>query len=131
MSERQSIPERLGHDFLRALYHIIHTARNYEDNNQLIRKSLRSFQSILNEITISGDISLLLWRSRFYLGGEKLPYRREAISVVNNMAEYFLRRSIESVNFLKSSRNALPENIITFIRLFNDSISYGSFSPPR
>jgi HD-GYP domain-containing protein (c-di-GMP phosphodiesterase class II) len=124
MSERQSIPERLGHDFLRALYHIIHTARNYEDNNQLIRKSLRSFQSILNEITISGDISLLLWRSRFYLGGEKLPYRREAISVVNNMAEYFLRRSIESVNFLKSSRNALPENIITFIRLFNDSIRY-------
>jgi HD-GYP domain-containing protein (c-di-GMP phosphodiesterase class II) len=125
MSERQSIPERLGHDFLRALYHIIHTARNYQDNNnQLILKSLRSFQSILNEITISGDISILLWRSRFYLEGEKLPYHREAASIVNNMTEYFLRRGIESVNFLESSRDALPENIMTFIRLFNDAIRH-------
>src|SRR5271157_2700975 len=99
MSERQSIPERLGHDFLRALYHLISTARNYQDNNnQLIRKSLRSFQYLLNEITISGDISLLLWRSRFYFGGEKLPYQREVAGTVNNMVEFFSKRGIESVN---------------------------------
>ena len=30
MSERQSIPERLGHDFLRALYHMINTVRIYQ-----------------------------------------------------------------------------------------------------
>ena len=124
MSDRQSIPERLGHDFLKALYHMIKTARNYQDNNQLIRKSLCSFQSILNEITIGGDISLLLWRSRFYLGGEKLPYRREAAGIVNNMVEYFARRGIESVNFLESSRDALPDNILKFTRLFNDAIRY-------
>ena len=126
MSDRQSIPERLGHDFLKALYHMIKTARNYQDNNQLIRKSLCSFQSILNEITIGGDISLLLWRSRFYLGGEKLPYRREAAGIVNNMVEYFARRGIESVNFLESSRDALPDNILKFTRLFNDAIRYGN-----
>ena len=124
MSDRQSIPERLGHDFLKALYHMIKTARNYQDNNQLIWMSLRSFQSTLNEITIGGDISLLLWRSRFYLGGEKLPYHREAAGIVNNMIEYFARRGIESVNFLESSRDALPDNILKFTRLFNDAIRY-------
>ena len=124
MSERQSIPERLGHDFLRALYHMINTVRIYQDNNQLVRTSVSSFQNILNELTISGDISLLLYRSRFHLGGEKLRYRRDTAVVVYNMVEFFSKRGIGSVNFLKSSRDALPENIITFTRLFNDAIRH-------
>jgi len=124
MSERQSIPERLGHDFLRALYHVISTVRIYQDNNQLVRKSVSSFQNMLNELTISGDISLFLYRSRFHLGGEKLRYRRDATVVVYNMVEFFSKRGIGSVNFLESSHNALPENIMTFTRLFNDAIRH-------
>jgi HD-GYP domain-containing protein (c-di-GMP phosphodiesterase class II) len=126
MSGRQKIMEQLGHDFLKALYHMINTARNYDDNNQLIRNSVHSFQSILKEITFSGDISLLLWRSRFYLEGEKLPYRREVAGIVNNMAEHFARRGIESMSFLESSRDALPDSILTFTRLFNDAVRYNN-----
>lgn len=122
MYDRQSIPEKVGHDFLKALYHLISTARNYQDNNQLIRNSVRSFQSLLSALTVSGDISLLLWRNRFYLGGEKLPYRREATGIVNSMSEYFGRRGVESLNFLVSSRNASPESILIFARLFNDAV---------
>ncbi|MBN1471959.1 MAG: HD domain-containing protein [Syntrophaceae bacterium] len=124
MSERRSIPERLGHDFLRALYHMINTVRMYQDNNQLVQTSVSSFQNILNELTIGGDISLLLYRSRFHLGGEKLPYRRDAAFIVYNMAEFFSKRGIGSVNFLGSSRNVLPEDIITFLRLLNDAIRH-------
>lgn len=124
MSEKQSIPERLGHDFLKALYHMINTVRMYQDNNQLVRTSVGSFQNILNELTVSGDISLLLYRSRFHLGGEKLPYRRNAAFVVYNMGDFFSRRGIGSVNFLRSSRDVLPERIMTFTRLFNDAIRH-------
>lgn len=126
MSGRRTIMEQWGHDFLKALYHMINTARNYEDNNQLIRNSVHSFQTILKEITFNGDISLLLWRSRFYLGGEKLPYHREATGIVNNMAEHFARRGIESLNFLQSSRDALPDSILIFTRLFNDAVRYNN-----
>lgn len=126
MSERQSVPERLGHDFLRALYHMINTVRMYEDNNQLVRMSVNSFQDILNELTVSGDISIHLYRGRFHLGGEKLPYRRDAAFVVYNMVEFFSKRSIGSLNFLKSSRDTLPENIMTFTRLFNDSVKHNN-----
>jgi HD-GYP domain-containing protein (c-di-GMP phosphodiesterase class II) len=122
MPEKQSIPERLGHDFLRALYHMVNTIRMYQDNNQLVRESVSSFQSILNELTVSGDISLLLYRSRFHLAGEKLPYRRTAAVVVYNMVDYFSKRGIGSINFLKSSRDVFPENIMTFTRFFNDSV---------
>ena len=51
MSERKSIPERLGHDFLRALYHTINTVRMYQDNNQLVQNSVLAFTALLNELT--------------------------------------------------------------------------------
>jgi HD-GYP domain-containing protein (c-di-GMP phosphodiesterase class II) len=124
MSERQSIPERLGHDFLRALYYMINAVRIYKDNNQIVQTSVSSFQNMLTELTISGDISLLLYRSRFHLGGEKLRYRRDTAVVVYKMIEFFSKRGIGGLNFLKSSRDVLPENIITFTRLFNDAIRY-------
>lgn len=122
MSERQSIPERLGHDFLRALYHMLNTVRMYQDNNQLVRMSVHSFQDLLRELTAGGDVSLLLYRSRFHLGGEKLRYRRDTAVVVYNVVEFFSKRGIGSLNFFKLSGDASPDNIITFTRLFNDAI---------
>ena len=124
MSERKSIPERLGHDFLRAFYHMVNTVRMYQDNNQLVQNSVNLFKNMLNELTVSGDISLLLYRSRFHLAGEKLPYRRNAAFVVYNMMEFFSKRGVGSVNFSKLSHEALPENIIAFARLFIDSIRH-------
>lgn len=120
-SVRQKTAEELGHDFLKTMYHMVTTARNYQDNNQLIRNSVRSFQDLLHEILSRGEASLLLWRSRFYLGGEKLPYRREATGIANSMMEYFARRNIESINFLESSRHVSPDDILVFTRLLNDA----------
>lgn len=125
MSDQLSPSRRFGHDFIRVLYHVIHTARIYQDNNQLIRKSVRSFQAILDEMTVEGDINLVLWRGRFHVGGEKLSYRRDTIAIVNAMSDFFLKRGIVSINFLQSARNAAPDSILTFARLLNDSIREG------
>jgi len=103
---------------------MINAVRIYKNNNQIVQTSVSSFQNMLNELTISGDISLLLYRSRFHLGGEKLRYRRDTAVVAYKMVEFFSKRGIGGVNFLKSSRDVLPENIMTFIRLFNDSVRY-------
>lgn len=103
---------------------MINTVRMYQDNNQLVLASVSAFQNILNELTANGDINLLLYRGRFHLGGEKLPYRRNAAFITYNMAEYFSKRGIGSLNFLKSSHNVNPETIMTFSRLFNDMIRH-------
>jgi HD-GYP domain-containing protein (c-di-GMP phosphodiesterase class II) len=124
MPEQKSIPERLGHDFLRTLYLMINTTRMYEDNNQLVQSSVNSFHSILKELIISGDISLLLYRDRFHLGGEKIPYRRDSAVIVYNMMDFLSKRGIGSIIFLKSSRDVLSENIIAFTRLLNDAIRH-------
>jgi HD-GYP domain-containing protein (c-di-GMP phosphodiesterase class II) len=103
---------------------MINAVRIYKDNNQIVRTSVSSFQYMLNELTVSGDISLFLHRNRFHLGGEKLRYRRDTAIVVYKMVEFFSKRGIGGVNFLKSSCDVSPENIMTFTRLFNDAIRY-------
>lgn len=129
MSERQSIPERLGHDFLRSIYHMIHAVRMYQDNNQLIRTSVNNVQHLISQLTGSGAIELMLYRSRFHLGGEKLPYRRDAVVVVHNLIEFFVKRGIGSLNFLETSQQASTENIITATRLIIDSINHDHHIP--
>lgn len=122
MSEKKSVAEKWGHDFIRALYHMINTVRVYQDNNQLVRMSVGSFQSILKELTAGGDVSLLLYRGRFHLGGEKIPYRRDLAVIVYNMIDFFSKRGVGSLNFLHASHTVAMENIIAFARLFNDSV---------
>lgn len=124
MSEQRSIPEKLGHDFLRTMYHMISAVRMYQDNNQIVRTSVDSFQKILNELTVKSDMSLRLHRSRFHLAGEKIPYRRDAAVIVYNMADFFSKRGIGSITFLKSAQNAAPESIMAFMRLLNDTIKH-------
>ncbi|MFO7568262.1 MAG: HD domain-containing protein [Smithellaceae bacterium] len=123
MSDQQTLVVRFGHDFLRSLYHVIHTAKIYRDNNQLIRKSVRSFQSVLDEITFAGDVNLMLWRGRFHIGGEKFPYRRDAQGVVSTMVDYFSRRGIGGVTFLQASRNASPDDILAVARLLIGAVN--------
>ncbi len=120
MTEGQSLPVRLGHDFLRHFYHVLHSARIYRDDNQLIQKSVKSFQSILTDMTVAGDIALVLWRGRFHFGGEKLPYRRDAAGVVGSMLEFFSHRRIGSMEFLQSAKHASRDDLLMFVRLLND-----------
>jgi len=121
MSDMQSLSEKQGHDFLRTLYHMINTLRVYQDNNQLVRSSVGNFQAILKETTVSGDVSLRLYRSRFHLAGEKIPYRRDLAIITYNMTDFFAKRGVGSLIFSQSSAVS-PEDIIGFIRLFISSL---------
>jgi HD-GYP domain-containing protein (c-di-GMP phosphodiesterase class II) len=103
---------------------MINTVRMYQDNNQLVRASVGSFHDILKKLTVGGDVSLRHYRSRFHLGGEKIPYRRDAAVVVYNMVDFFSKRGVGSLTLMKSSRDASAESITTFTRLFNDSIRH-------
>ncbi len=121
MTAPVSIARQFGHDFIRALYQMINTARIYSDNNQLIRKSVRAFQALLDQMTQEGDVHLVLWRGRFHLASEKLSYRRDTAGVVNAMTDYFSKRGLASLNFLEAARNAPFEQIVGFARLLNEA----------
>jgi hypothetical protein len=90
-NEHTTHAELYGIEFIKVLYHLIHTARIHNDNNQLIRESLSKFKGILDERTREEDLKLQLWRGRFHIGGEKLPYKRDSFTIINEMMKYFSR----------------------------------------
>jgi HD-GYP domain-containing protein (c-di-GMP phosphodiesterase class II) len=114
----------IGITFLKTLFHLIHAARIHNDNNHLIRESLEKFKDILNETTREEDLKLQIWRGRFHIGGEKLPYNRDAAGVINQLLKYFSRRDVSGLQFLITSKKASASDLMMFIRLFDDSVKH-------
>jgi HD-GYP domain-containing protein (c-di-GMP phosphodiesterase class II) len=107
---------------------MINTVRIHQDNNQLIKESVRQFGKALVEISGGIDLELLLWRGRFFIQGEKLPYRRESFALINEMLEYFPQRGLQGLRFLTTFKQSSLKDFIGFTRLLNESA--GRDDPP-
>jgi HD-GYP domain-containing protein (c-di-GMP phosphodiesterase class II) len=119
--ENQRISEHPALLFLKTLYLLVQTARIYNDNNKLIKEALEKFKNILKEVTRTANLDIQIWRGRFYIDGEKLPYKREDSDIVKELIEYFDLRGIGGVLFFVTSQGASPETLIKFLRLLDDS----------
>jgi HD-GYP domain-containing protein (c-di-GMP phosphodiesterase class II) len=119
--ENKTPSENSAIDFMRSLYLLIQTAKVYEDNNQLIKDALGQFKNILGEMTREENLSIQLWRGRFYVGGEKLLYKRENVGIINEMTEYFSQRGIGGLQYFAASREAPPEDLMHVVRLLDAS----------
>ena len=124
LNENITQGEHPGIIFLKALYHLIQTAKIYNDNNQLTKECLVKFKNILNETTRTEDLKIQIWRGRFHIGGEKLTYRRESGSIINEMIEYFSERGLGGLQFFMTSRKVAPENLMKFIRFLDVSVKH-------
>jgi HD-GYP domain-containing protein (c-di-GMP phosphodiesterase class II) len=123
-NENQMHYENLGINFIKTFFHLIHSARIHNDNNQLIRDCLAKFKNVLNEITEKEDLKLQIWRGRFHLGGEKLPYKKDTVNIINQMMKYFSRRELGGLHFFIAAGKASPSDLMTFIRLFDASVKH-------
>jgi HD-GYP domain-containing protein (c-di-GMP phosphodiesterase class II) len=107
---------------------MINTVRIHQDNNQLIKESVRQFGKALVEISGGIEMELLLWRGRFFIQGEKLPYRRESFALINEMLEYFPQRGLQGLRFLPTFKQSSLKDFIGFTRFLNESA--GRDDPP-
>jgi HD-GYP domain-containing protein (c-di-GMP phosphodiesterase class II) len=121
LNENSTPAEHSGTAFLKVLYHLVQTAKIYDDNNQLTKECLAKFKTILDELTQAEDLKIQIWRGRFHLGGEKLSYGREAVGIINEMIEYFSGRGLGGLQFFMTSRKVSPENLMRLIRLLDVS----------
>jgi HD-GYP domain-containing protein (c-di-GMP phosphodiesterase class II) len=121
LNDNMTRAEDSGIDFLKVLYHLIQTAKIYDDNNQLTKECLVKFKALLDEMTRAEDLKIQIWRGRFHIGGEKLPYRRETVSISNELIEYFSGRGLGGLQFFMTSRKVPPEDLMKFIRLLDVS----------
>jgi len=113
----------LGGRLIRTFHHMINTVIIHQDNNQLIKESVRQFAKAIVEISGGMELEILLWRGRFFIQGEKLHYRRESFSLINEMLEYFPERGLQGLRFLPTFKQGSLKEFILFSRLINDSVT--------
>ena len=123
MNEQAKRIEVLGERLIRALHNIVSAARIHKDNNQLVRDYVSQFFSVISDTVWGDEITVEIWRGRFHMQGEKLLYQRETFTVINEMLEYFSRRNLMGLHLLGDFRKTVPEALLAFIRLLNDSVS--------
>jgi HD-GYP domain-containing protein (c-di-GMP phosphodiesterase class II) len=124
LTDPSTISEQLGCRLIKAFYYIINAVRIHQDNNQLIKECATQLNAVAHELSCKGDIPILIWRGRFHVQGEKLLYRRENFHIINEMSEYFTQRKLGGVCLSAPFMDALPEDIVAFIRLLNESGSH-------
>jgi len=124
LSDQKTLNKLLGGDLIKAFYHIVSTIKIHQDNNQLIRDSVAKFNTIITELSGGNDLSIHIWRGRFYIQGEKLLYQRETFHIMNEMLDYFSQRRISGLSFDATFRDAVPEDFLAFTRLLNESVKH-------
>jgi HD-GYP domain-containing protein (c-di-GMP phosphodiesterase class II) len=120
--ENKILSEYPGLELIKILYHLIQSIRIHKDNNELIRVYLSKFKGILNEMAREDDLKIQFWRGRIHIGGEKLPYRRETVNLINQMMKYFSNRGIGGLHFFVASSKASLADLLVFMRLLDISV---------
>ncbi|HOS97032.1 MAG TPA: HD domain-containing protein [Deltaproteobacteria bacterium] len=121
MSDEKARQRLLGGKLIRCLYQLIHSSRIYQDNNQLIIDGVSQCVATLVDLSREGEVTIQVWRGRFYVNGEKLLYQRDTIAITNELAEYFIQRQIGGLRFLVTTRDDLQGNFMAFVRLIDES----------
>jgi HD-GYP domain-containing protein (c-di-GMP phosphodiesterase class II) len=124
LSDQKTQHEQLGGKLLKTFYHFISTVRIHRDNNQLVKDCVTNLNAIISELSENEELAIQIWRGRFHLQGEKLVYQRETYHIINEMLEYFSKRELGGLCFLPVIRTALPEDLVLFIRLLDESVKH-------
>ena len=118
----------LGGRFIKAFHHMISTVKIHQDNNQLIKESIQHFAKALSEISGGMELEMLLWRGRFFIQGEKLPYRKESFALINDMLDYFPQRGLRGLVFYPKFKEGSLKDFVIFARLLNEAAGHND--PP-
>jgi len=104
-------------NFVLSLYRLIQAIRIHNDNNELVKEALRQFKQLISRVDSEDDVKVLISEGRFYIRGEKLPYRKDLVRVIHALLTFFDRRSLYGLHFLPAFKEASYDEIITFMRL--------------
>jgi len=129
LSEQNGELSVLGGRFIKAFHHMINTVKIHQENNQLIKDSIKYFAKALSEMSGGMELEILLWRGRFFIQGEKLPYRKESFTLINEMLDYFPQRGLRGLIFHPNFKEGSLKDFVIFTRLLNESA--GRDDPPE
>ncbi len=112
----------LHEEFIRTFYKLIQLAKIHEDNNQLLLECIEEFMQVIARLLVdNGQITLQISRGNIYLQDEKLRYRPEIDSLINNLIQYLEKRNLQGLCFSANIQDASAKEIIEFSRTLNNA----------
>ena len=112
----------LHEDFLRTFYRLVYMAKIHQDNNQLLMECLDDFMQVIGRLFLDDDqITIQISRGNIYLQDEKLRYRREIESLINNLLQYFEKRNLQGLRFSIVIQDTPAKEILAFSRTLNNT----------
>lgn len=112
----------LHEEFIRTFYRLVYMAKIYQDNNQLLMECLDDFMQVINRLFLDDDqITIQISRGNIYLQDEKLRYRREIESLINNLLQYFEKRNLQGLRFSTVIQDTPAKEILAFSHTLNNT----------
>jgi HD-GYP domain-containing protein (c-di-GMP phosphodiesterase class II) len=99
------------------LFRMIQAIRIHQDNNQLVKLCLSSFQETIARLNLQEDITVQISEGRFYVQGEKIQYRKELMRLINSMLQFFQRRALEGLCLHPALKDVSQDDLLIFMRL--------------
>jgi HD-GYP domain-containing protein (c-di-GMP phosphodiesterase class II) len=104
-------------DFLRTLLSLIQTAKIHDDKYELLQENVVKFKGIILEFCAEDeDCTLQISRGRVYLQGEKIAFRRQNKSLLENILHLFEKRRIPGLRFHRDISEITPPEILSLVR---------------
>ena len=112
----------LHEEFIRTFYKLIQLVKIHEDNNQLLLECIEEFMQVIARLLVDDDqITFQISRGNIYLQDEKLRYRPEIDSLINNLIQYLEKRNLPGLCFFADIQDASAKEIIEFSRTLNNA----------
>ena len=112
----------LHEEFIRTFYKLVQLAKIHEDNNQLLLECIEELMQVIARLLVDDDqITLQISRGNIYMQDEKLRYRREIDSLINNLLRYLEKRNLPGLCFFTDIQDASAKGIIEFSRILNNA----------
>lgn len=104
-----------------ALYRLIQSIKLHQDNNQMVKLCLTEFKKTISNINQDDELEILSFEGQFYINGERLRYRKQHVSVIQALLDFFSQRGLSGLGFDPSVRNVSSNDILAFVRLLSRS----------
>ena len=107
--------------FLQNFYSLSQTARLHSDNHTLVTGGIEKFRESMDICMDNESLTFKISNDRLFVDDEKLPYNRTTKNLSDNIIRYFDSRGLEGVRFLEAVKQASAKEILTFMRLLENS----------
>lgn len=108
-------------DFLRNFYSLSQTARIHSETHTMVVEGIEKFSESVKICMDDESLTFKIANDQLYVDDEKLSYNRTTKNLFDNIVRYFDTRGLEGVRLLEAARHASAREILTFMRLLDNS----------